>query len=286
MIPLVIVCGKAGSGKDTFGAELARQADGVCIGLADPMKRAMRTVFGFNDTQLYGPSEERDKIDPRYVRSESLAWDFHDCWNRLNGITPGLLRLFGNDVDPDEAKKRLQEWFADCKHQAMERGGLSTRYALQTFGTEWGRSLDPEVWSRACVNTARKLLGGEHRYSRDGGLVRDIERKRPPGIAVITDGRFGNEIINTKSAGGISVECVRPKAQNTATTGKAGHASEAGLDEVPSHYHDWRISNDSTLERFLEAAAYIGRSVIATSGRVSVSRFGHDWGGAVTRTKI
>ncbi len=283
MIPLVIVCGKAGSGKDTLGNRLAEKLDGVTLGLADPMKRYMAQVFQFSDTQLYGPSEERNKIDPRYTNKPEVSVELHACWDRLQAIVPTLSRLFGNDVDGKEAVTSLMQWFADCRLQAVDKGGLSPRYALQTFGTEWGRTLDPEVWSRLAINTARKILGGEHLYDRRVGLTRVPTMKRPPNLVVITDGRFGNEIINAKSAGGAAIEVRRPSAADTASTGIAGHASEAGLDEVPAHYYDYRVVNDSSLEQFLAVADYLGRDFVAGSSILHTSQYGRMYGGSVTR---
>jgi hypothetical protein len=265
MIPLVIVCGKAGSGKDTVGDHLAKSHGGVCLGLADPMKRYMAEVFRFDDLQLYGPSEERNKIDPRYTRASDLGWELKECWNRMNSISGDLVRLFGNDIPVEDVRNSLRSWFQDCKQQAMERGGLSPRYVLQTFGTEWGRGLDPEVWSRLAINTARKILGGEHLYDRRGGLKRVPDKKRPPNLVVITDGRFANEIVNVKSAGGLAVHIHRPGATDTASTGVAGHSSEAGLDEVPGHFYDRTIINNGRVDSLKICAERLVRSVLSAA---------------------
>ncbi len=272
MIHLILVCGKAGSGKDTFGNRLAEKLDGVTLGLADPMKRMMAELFGFNDTQLYGPSEERNKIDPR------LDWNFinREVRPKLLGLGPKWIRQLAMDAHPDTAAEGLYDWFSDCQNRSKKDFGLSARYVLQTFGTEWGRTQDPEVWSKKAVKTARILLGGEHVYDRRVGLHRVPTMKRPPNLAVITDGRFSNEIVNVKSAAGVAVEIRRPSATDTATTGVNNHVSEAGLDEVPPHFYDGRLLNDGTLEDLLAAADRFGniftrpKTLIATqnAGRV------------------
>lgn len=55
----------AGAGKGTLTEALARHKY-VELALADPLKRFCREVFGFSVEQLWGPSEARNKIDPRW----------------------------------------------------------------------------------------------------------------------------------------------------------------------------------------------------------------------------
>lgn len=265
MIPLIIVCGKAGSGKDSFGNRLAEKLGAVSLGLADPMKRMMAELFAFTDTQLYGPSEERNKPDPG-LNPFSLIHSSDRFPNgspgyRISDYGPRWIRELGMNA-PKVALDVLSEWFESCRLKAVNDGALSARFVLQTFGTEWGRTLDPEVWSRKAVQTARILLGGEHTYDRKIGLVRVPTMKRPPNIAVITDGRFANEIVNVRSAGGLAVEIRRPDAADTANTGVVGHISEAGLDEVPPHFYDGRLVNDGTLEDLLAAADCFGAEIV------------------------
>lgn len=38
----------------------------LCMPIAATLKECARTVFGFSDEQLYGPSEAREKVDPRW----------------------------------------------------------------------------------------------------------------------------------------------------------------------------------------------------------------------------
>lgn len=60
------VLGQAGAGKDTTADYLVSQYGFVKIGLADPLKRICREVFGFSDEQLWGSSNMRNGPDLRY----------------------------------------------------------------------------------------------------------------------------------------------------------------------------------------------------------------------------
>lgn len=60
------VTGKAGSGKDTVADILVKRHGFKKIGLADPMKEICQSLFGFSEQQLWGPSAEREKPDPRW----------------------------------------------------------------------------------------------------------------------------------------------------------------------------------------------------------------------------
>lgn len=61
---IIALTGLAGSGKST----VAKMIGGVELGFAEPMKRFCAEVFGFDEAQLYGPSEERERPSPRFTR--------------------------------------------------------------------------------------------------------------------------------------------------------------------------------------------------------------------------
>lgn len=70
---IVGVAGLAGSGKSTFARILRDRRAFVEVSLAAPLKRFCGEVFGFSREQLYGPSSERNAIDPRYGISPRQA---------------------------------------------------------------------------------------------------------------------------------------------------------------------------------------------------------------------
>lgn len=83
-------------------------------------------------------------------------------------------------------------------------GGQSTRHAMQTLGTEWGRNtFGDDFW----VNIARRKV--EDRLSRGGGVVVD-------------DVRFPNEAAMVQDLGGVLVWVDRP-----GVSARDEHASES-----------------------------------------------------------
>ena len=69
---LLGISGYAGAGKDTLADALVRRRiDAIQkLAFADPLKKAAQVIFGFTHTQLWGPSEERNKPDLRFPRSD------------------------------------------------------------------------------------------------------------------------------------------------------------------------------------------------------------------------
>ncbi len=246
--PIILLCGQAGSGKDLVGAHLASVYNGITIALADPMKRMAAEIFGFSQEQLFGPSANRNEPDVRFRSGSSGAYEHAE--GKLEGVAAEWFPVLFPGLPREPIERAFARWFIDCIQNGEDNDGLTPRFALQTLGTEFGRDIDPEVWSRYAVRTARLLLGAEHSYTRGEGLIRDLTKKWPYDLVVITDGRFANEITNVKMVGGYVVHLVRTDSltQEAMKAGVAGHVSEMGLSLVPNHFYDWRIGNDSTIE--------------------------------------
>jgi hypothetical protein len=71
-LPIIVgITGKKFNGKDTLGNHLVSKYNYVRIAFADPLKEVIKTVFNFNDEQLYGESkeiiDEYWKVAPRTV---------------------------------------------------------------------------------------------------------------------------------------------------------------------------------------------------------------------------
>lgn len=117
----------------------------------------------------------------------------------------------------------------DWKEATLDDSGfmpglaVSPRFLAQTIGTEWGReSIDPNVWVKA---VERKIENEARQYGTDKFVVTDV--------------RFANEAVWTRSMGGYVVEIVRPGHE-----WNADHTSEAGpADELI----DARVHNDGTI---------------------------------------
>ncbi len=61
------ISGAKGAGKSTVAGMIAGLVPGArVVSLADPLKEICGQVFGFTQTQLYGPSKFRDEVDPEW----------------------------------------------------------------------------------------------------------------------------------------------------------------------------------------------------------------------------
>ena len=240
-VPIIILCGNAGTGKDTVGNYLHSNHGAVTIAQADPMKRICKSIFGFSDKQLWGPSQFRNEIDPRFPKDKNVR-NHHFDGIDLEGF---FSKAFPELNENDTAWYGFESWFYDCISQATECG-LTPRFCLQTLGTEWGRAVDQDLWTRIAVDTAFKLLGDPDLcYTHSGGLMeREAEDRRwESGLVVITDGRFRSEILSVSRVGGFAIKIVRP---GVISLGE--HASESELKDIPEIFFDAVINNNDSLD--------------------------------------
>jgi hypothetical protein len=209
---LLILVAKAGAGKTTAAEILRKRFDAALIAQADPLKEFTRGIFDFSKVQLYGPSEARNGVDPRFTEPNSRHWGIaREGVEGDNGrVWIESLLPTADDETITEAHRSLIMWFADLHQHAARAGGLSPRAALQTLGTEWGRNaLGDQVW----IETA----------------YRDAAHSKAP-LVVITDGRFPNEVEFVRAVGGKALRILDPDgraAEAANAAGIAGHESEA-----------------------------------------------------------
>jgi energy-coupling factor transporter ATP-binding protein EcfA2 len=320
--PIALICGGAGSGKDTLAAMLAGILNGTCIAQADPMKRFAATVFGFDENQLWGPSESRNAVDNRY--------DFAQAWDNAGRRLLGIVHTWVRDVLPNlngyeqgRAATALCEWFGDVakahgflvtlsraseegwqdkavwhRFTGVERVGdtgrrLTPRYALQTLGTEWGRKISPAMWSEYAVRTARTLLAGGCSYDRAKGLTSLDENRATPDkilaeqtqgfdFVIITDGRFRNEIVNVKAIGGTTIEVMAPYKHDT--IGEAGVANHRSEAELKAiPNHFFDFVIVNDKEHGLEALKRLAHTLVNKSTKPLL--FATAWPEDICRTK-
>lgn len=170
---LIGIHGAAGSGKDTAANYLTeyRRRDFRTIAFAEPIRVAMRAIFGWDDSYFRHP--KKNEIDPKF--------------------------------------------------------GISPRKAMQTLGTEWGRSLiNTDLWLIIAGEKSQPMI--------DSGF-----------FVLVTDCRFENEAAWIRKQGGVIWHIDRKAAAGAGTEGN--HVSESGVKFVKG---DKRIDNNETLGHFYD----------------------------------
>lgn len=241
MTPIVLICGAAGSGKDTVAAFLTKNFNGICIAQADPMKRFAAKVFGFNEHKLWGPSEERNSPQEDLVETYSTKHGWDSAENRVNTYAHWMEDVHQVNYS---VQHELLEWFNSVRHAYSGGGSPTPRYVLQTLGTEFGRAISKDMWSNHAIFTAELLLGGGYTYDKTKGLA-EVKGAGYDHV-VITDGRFRNEIINVQATGGSVVMIQNPEAGKGPSGGVEGHSSEAELTGIPKTWPNVVFINDKS----------------------------------------
>lgn len=263
MIPVFGIAGQAGSGKDTLAAHLAEKFRGVCVAQADPMKRLVMSYFSFTEEQLWGPSEARNFID------SSVSVDAAEERAQTSGAVLDAFReVFGQEQKAIQACK-LFHWnlVPICRKFEQEKGGLSARIVLQTLGTEVGRAVDEDAWSRYAIQTCMRLLSGGYKYHKALGLV-PTEGFVGYESAYVTDVRFRNEVLGLRTAGAPVFEVRREDPEASARTSAAGagadHRSESELKSIPSHFYSGVVRNESTIEALKVRGEFLVRNFLTS----------------------
>lgn len=243
----IILTGQAGSGKDTVGGMIAKKRNGVCIAQADPMKRFAARVFGFGEETLWGSSEKRNQPVSEIVTEYSVNewWDISRL--RLEAGAQSIVEEVLGDLVPDDAASAiaaLDMWFNEIEN--THGSAITPRIILQTLGTEWGRDIDPGMWNRWANRTADQLVLGGKSYTRMWGLFEDPTPPQPPSIVVITDGRFRNEVMGTRNAGGYAIQVLEAGKREAGNVGVAGHRSEVEQRGIPRWWFNLVIHNDKS----------------------------------------
>lgn len=234
--PLIILCGKSRSGKDTVAARIISKMGGVTIAQADPLKRLVQDIFEFSTESLWGSSELRNIPDPRF--SDLHSDRMEETIGYLNARFLKYSTPWVQEVLPDatpnqflEACRQLGLWFDDLLVRIGRYEGLTPRLPLMSLGTEWGRRLEPNVWSHHAIRKGFEWLS---------------DSETP---AIITDGRYSNEWNNVRNAGGIAIRIRRPQTDSLMIPGAiVRHSSELDLDITPDEAFHGVIVNDGTLE--------------------------------------
>jgi len=120
----------------------------------------------------------------------------------------------------------------DILHYAQKRCGLAAvkdRMFLQFIGTDWGRSIDNDIWIKL--------------------LIKDAPQDKN---TFVSDVRFPNEFRALKANGWTCVKLIRDHYRGREGTGSSSHVSETSLDSIPDEEWDYIIDNNGTVAQFYE----------------------------------
>lgn len=155
---LIGLGGLAGSGKDTAAAALVEKCGFVKMAFADPMKRFAMEMWDFSEEQLWGPSERRNAVDPRY------------------GISPRhVLQALGTEVGRRIDPNVWVRYGLRSAHRIVT--GLGTMKYVRTQGIV---RLRPDQWigvPRGVVITDVRFVNEATAIKEVGGLVFMIDRQ-------------------------------------------------------------------------------------------------------------
>lgn len=135
------------------------------------------------------------------------------------------------------------------------RGYLSPRVALQTLGTEWGRSMYANTWIDYGLEVADDILVRGMSYTAkmgvsDDGLFQRLINRRKQGV-VFSDIRFKNEVDQIRRrSNGFVIRVRRPGA--IGVVGVSGHASEEEQKTLTDSDFDYTVNNVGTLPQLYE----------------------------------
>lgn len=226
---IIAISGFAGVGKDTVADFLVKHHGFVKIGFADELKRAVQSIYGFSDAQIWGPSDERAKPDTRFPRLKHTVSLLED-----GAFTKFRCDCCGVDLEEDTGLSG-----PPCY--------LTPRYALQVFGTEAGRHCYPQTWVEFTFRVYQSLQEGGCYYDQKSGLRPMAEMD---GVCtskkhmVITDCRFKTEFVPVKERGKI-IRLKRPDFEKP----RWNHPSETEQMEIPDSDFHYILNNKGDLTK-------------------------------------
>lgn len=283
MLKHVVLCvsGYSGSGKDEFVRTFVEDGD-TKVGLADPAKRHMADLYGFDERQLFGPSSARNSGDMRYprldvrdlglVRSDITAenapsdlvgelepgvayWEYEGRGSESGGLAnaPGRLPYIPGRLG--SARVLVPEG-----HPSF---WLSPREALQRY-CELMNLMYEASWANKAMMTHVRLSETTMRrgmavlkwgYYRMLGLFENSEAMNPPPgpsevfVSCSADFRHRHEFslarsMETRTFVPVLVRVKRPSVPEP----PYDHRSETEMKSIPDSAFDFVVENSGSVE--------------------------------------
>lgn len=203
----------------------------MIIGICGPAGVGKDTVADM----LIGHNQQWVKValaDPlKRICKEVFEFSDHQLWG------PSEARN-----EPDTRYARPEE------HQRPGQPCLTPRHALQTLGTEWGRTCYNDVWVDYMVRIASDLFGGGFSYTARNGLMpsKAPEEAFDTQHVLVPDVRFQNEALRIKRENGMLIRVHRPMPGLRGPAGQ--HVSETEVNSIPDDAFDYVVMNTGTMK--------------------------------------
>ncbi len=223
---IIALMGRAGSGKDTI-AKLYKYEP---VAFADELKRITFKLFKeTNIDLLWGESKLRSTV------LNNIDWKHTFFqYEKLETYIKDLF-YFQNEKKGYRALLEMLQFFQ------IQTTPITVRYILQQLGTEWGRTVEPDVWLNRLKYVVQYLSKHKSAYSKTEGVYLTNEALR--GV-VITDCRFENEIKAVHELGG---KVIWVDASKRVKDNEDRHASEPLFIDFKDKV-DGVIDNNGKLE--------------------------------------
>lgn len=191
-IPIIAICGRKGSGKDTVADILREKYHLQPVAFADPFKRMMMRVFDISEEVLWGPSAVKEKTLKSILKRQDVTLDesyWIDVHVRADEHTQEINSLFYDvEAGTQHCPDPLPSLFMFIRDFKRIEDTVTLRHMMQQIGSQWGRRLWKDVWCyHACK--AVDLMAKGQVYTRADGITGDVTNEKPAGF-IFTDCRF------------------------------------------------------------------------------------------------
>lgn len=237
------IAGRMGTGKDTCATLLQKEFGYVVVGFADELKRVAAKLFPDVPLNLFwGSSDERNKeLGENAIDRHDLEYAAEDLYRSKD------FGLFEHKLEQDIRQHLVA---ALSPHLPI----TTPRKLLQLLGTEWGRSLQDDVWLKAVGRTAELVAQGIPYFRQDGPQPQLFTRFAPAAI-VVPDCRYINEAQYIREGLGGKVFWLDASKRVQPDT-KFAHTSEPSQADLGEHV-DLVVRNNADIGTFLANIRHI-----------------------------
>lgn len=239
---MLCISGFSGVGKDEFLGRLVRRFGVIQTGLVDPAKRHVADIYGFTESQLFGPSRNRNSGDIRYPKTTNPT-DF--C---VSGELPAESNQWADSPVPWWSYRSAETGDVVWVRQHDPKFWLSPREALQLY-CELMNKLYEDTWVRRGIEIHKLIATGMFDYNRMVGLIPRTTMRAGPIITAFADFRHHHEF---RSAESIRTNDCRPVfiriKSKRVPTAPYQHRSETEQMSIPDSKFDFIVENDGSID--------------------------------------